>query len=307
MPVLIPVGVALAALLGLWILLVILKAVWAGMRKMSAEADLGASIPRGFRVKYAKVARDVGAFILVYPRWRMAKQDGTRDLRYRGNDVVKGFSVLELGRWRIVSRSVIRLYDFVITLRENGHTIALSSEETDKLDQLNSQAHRLWGRTVGGGLYHRFSGDPTQFEYFCAELYSSLGYRVEITPAVADGGFDLRMFRGGEKTLVECKCFGPSNPVGRPILQKLYGANAVEGASYLILVTTATFTKDAIAYAQQVGIELVDGSALAALCNRAWGGRPSVQQATPREAQLSHEDHLSHIPADMRGFRASFL
>ena len=100
--------------------------------------------------------------------------------------------------------------------------------------------------------------------------------------------------------LLECKCFEPSNSVGRPILQKLFGANAVEGAGHLILVTTATFSGEAIAYAREVGIELVDGSALIALCNRVWGIRPPARVTAAQHAQLSLEDHLSCMPSDIR-------
>ena len=86
-------------------------------------------------------------------------------------------------------------------------------------------------------------------------------------------------------------------------LQKLFGANAVERANHLILVTTATFSKKAIGYARDVGIELVDGPALVTLCNRVWGGRPPVRGATAQEAQLTLEDHLSRMPADIRNPR----
>ena len=302
-PVLIPVGVAFAVILLGWVLLLVLGAIRAGIRRLRAEAEIGLSIPRGFRVKPARTVREVGAVLLAYPQWRVAKKDGTRDLRCRDNTVVRGFSVLEIGRWRFVSRSVVRLYDFVTALRAMGHKIALSGEEAEKLNRINGQARLRWMGEASDGLYRRFSGDPTQFEQFCAKLYSCLGYRVEITPPVADGGFDLRMFRGGEKVLVECKCFRPASSVGRPVLQKLFGANAVERANHLILVTTAAFSKGAITYARDVGIELVDGPALVALCNRAWGGCPPVRGATAQEAQLSLEDHLSRMPADIRNPR----
>lgn len=195
------------------------------------------------------------------------------------------------------------LYDFVIALRGMGHKIAFSNEEAEKFNRINGQAQLRWTGEASDGLYRRFSGDPTQFEQFCAKLYGCLGYRVEVTPPVADGGFDLRMFRGGGKILVECKCFRPASSVGRPVLQKLFGANAVERANHLILVTTATFSKKAIGYARDVGIELVDGLALVTLCNRVWGGRPPVRGATAQEAQLTLEDHLSRMPADIRNPR----
>lgn len=299
MPVLVPIGLGAAGLLLLWFLLWIFRAAGARIRRSRAETELRIRLPKEIRAKPAKVVREIGAFVLVYPRWRMAKKDGTRDRRYRNNEVIKGYSVLELGRWRLVSRSVVRIYDLVIALRARGHAIALSSEETDKLNRNNFHDRRSsWD--AGEDLHRRFAGDPTQFEYFCAELYHGLGYRVEITSPVADGGFDLRMFRDGQMTLVECKCFKPSNSVGRPILQKLFGANAVEGAGHLILVTTATFSGEAIAYAREVGIELVDGSALIALCNRVWGIRPPARVTAAQHAQLSLEDHLSCMPSDIR-------
>ena len=300
MPVLVPAGLGAVGLLLLWFMSWIFRETRARIRRSRAGAELGIRLPQEIRAKPAKEVRGIGAFVLVYPRWKMAKKDGTRDRRYRNNEVVKGHSVLELGRWRLVSRSVIRLYDLVIELRSRGHAIALSSEEADKLNRLNFHDRARSSQSVGDDLHQRFAGDPTQFEYFCAELYHGLGYRVEITPPVADGGFGLRMFRDGQKTLVECKCFKPANSVGRPILQRLFGANAVEGADHLILVATATFSGEAIAYAREVGMELVDGSALVALCSRAWGICPSAPVATAQRTRLSLEDHLSRVPADIR-------
>lgn len=302
-PVLVLLGVVIAVFVVVWVLLMLANVVISGVRRLRAEADVGVRIPVGFWVKPAKINRETGAFILAYPRWQKANKDGTRNHRYRDNAVVRGFSVLEIGRWRFVSRSVVRLYDFVTALRAMGHKIALSNEEVEKLNRMNGQAQLRWMGEATDGLYRRFSRDPTQFEQFCAKLYSRLGYRVEVTPPVADGGFDLRMFRGGEKVLAECKCFGPASSVGRPVLQKLFGANAVERANHLILVTTATFSKGAIAYARDVGIELVDGPTLIALCNRAWEGHPPVRGATAQEVQLSLEDHLSRMPADIRNPR----
>lgn len=297
---LIPVLWLVVALVVALLLLQCVRALRSASRRRRAGADLGVRLPRGVRARPVKGTRRGGSFVLGYPRWRMARKDGTRNRRYRNNEVVEGISVLELGRWRLTSRSVFRFYDFVVALREHGHSIALSSEEATKMHRLGERAQWEWVQATSGGLHRRFADDPTQFEQFCAELYRRLGYEVEVTPPVADGGFDLSMVRRGERTLVECKCFGLSHPVGRPVLQKLYGANAVERADHLVLVTTAIFTREAVAYARQVGIELVDGTALTALCNRVYGSHPPTPTPTTKDAQLTREDHLANIPADIR-------
>ena len=135
----------------------LINAAIIGMRRLRAEADVGVRIPMGFRVKPAKINRETGAFILVYPRWQKANKDGTRNYRYRDNAVVKGFSVLELGRWRFASRSVLQFYDFVVRLRSMGHVIAPSREEMEKLNQVSARARLRWTGNTSGGLYHRFA------------------------------------------------------------------------------------------------------------------------------------------------------
>ena len=110
-PVLVLLGVVITVFVVVWVLLMLINAAIIGMRRLRAEADVGVRIPMGFRVKPAKINRETGAFILVYPRWQKANKDGTRNYRYRDNAVVKGFSVLELGRWRFASRSVLQFYE----------------------------------------------------------------------------------------------------------------------------------------------------------------------------------------------------
>lgn len=288
------------ALLGLSLVLWIIDVVLYHVRRHRAESQLGVRIPKGFRIRPAKVARSSGAFVLVYPRWRNARKDGTRNLRYRNNEVVEGLSTLEVGRWRLSSRCVFALYDFVVALRGRGHVIALSNEEAEKLTRLNEQEELRTAGVSRSRIYHRFASQPTQFEQFCAELYRGLGQQVEVTPPIADGGFDLRVLGPEGVTLVECKCFHPAQCVGRPVLQKLFGANAVEGAQHLVVMTTAAFSREARNYAQEVGMELIDGATLTTLCDQVWGGRPPVQGPTVQEVQLTREEHLEHFPADIR-------
>lgn len=113
--------------------------------------------------------------------------------------------------------------------------------------------------------------DGFEFENFCGEIFQRLGYRVEQTPPVRDGGRDLVLHaQGGEKIVVECK-HQPTGTVGRPVVQKLHSAVISSGASRGILVTTGRFSQDAIAHAESLSppVALVDRAILADLATRA--------------------------------------
>ena len=88
--------------------------------------------------------------------------------------------------------------------------------------------------------------------------------------------------------------------IGRPIIQKLQGANIVERAQGMMLITTSAFFAEAIKYAQQVGVNLVDGNQLVALCQQAFG--TNAQATIPESAfTLTRADIMARIPKDMRG------
>lgn len=116
-------------------------------------------------------------------------------------------------------------------------------------------------------LYRRFKDDPTAFEQWCAELMGLYGHRTEVTPPTNDGGLDVRMFKGRSKAIAECKCYRPyASPkvqkVGRELVQKLVGANAVEQADSLVFMTTSTYTSTATRYAEEQNILLLSGDDL---------------------------------------------
>jgi len=98
------------------------------------------------------------------------------------------------------------------------------------------------------------------FEYYVAEMFRDSGYHAVVTRATNDEGRDIIITKDGYKGFVECKRFKPNSSVGRPILQKLYGAK--EDAHEVYCVTTSFFTKDAIAYTRNKPIRLINGADL---------------------------------------------
>lgn len=103
--------------------------------------------------------------------------------------------------------------------------------------------------------------NPYQFEKVVGDYYRECGYVVHQTKRSNDGGKDLVMYKGGQTYYVEVKRYAKSNPVSRPLVQKLVGACHPVGAKG-IFVTSSRFTKEAIAEAHRSNIELIDGNQL---------------------------------------------
>ena len=112
--------------------------------------------------------------------------------------------------------------------------------------------------------------EPAFFEKVVVELIAAMGYgKGKVTSRSHDGGIDGLVSTdelGFRPIYTQAKRYGKDNSVGRPMLQSFVGA--LNGARNGVFITTSTFTKDAIAYAQNypnATISLIDGRRLADL------------------------------------------
>ena len=103
-----------------------------------------------------------------------------------------------------------------------------------------------------------------EFEIFCQTLVEKMGFTTEGTKASGDGGIDILAYNKktllSGKYIIQCKRYKGS--VGEPIIRDLYGVVSSERANKGILMTTGYFTKQAIAFAENKQIELIDGEEL---------------------------------------------
>jgi restriction system protein len=107
---------------------------------------------------------------------------------------------------------------------------------------------------------------PRRFELLVAELFREHGYAVRLTKAARDGGYDVVLLeRGsGEQTLIECKRYQVGRRVGVGAVRQLLGVQLREAARHAKLVTTSSFTREAVKEVAQVErnspftLELVD-------------------------------------------------
>lgn len=100
------------------------------------------------------------------------------------------------------------------------------------------------------------------FEQLVGEAYRRQGYGVTERGGVgADGGIDLEL-RTKDKTLVvQCKRW-KVRTIGVELVRELYGAMVGEEAHGAIFVTSGSYTPDAIDFARDKPIKLVNGREL---------------------------------------------
>ncbi|MGC3993057.1 MAG: restriction endonuclease [Propionicimonas sp.] len=106
--------------------------------------------------------------------------------------------------------------------------------------------------------------DWRQFEDLVGSAYRLQGYAVLPTSPGADGGIDLILTRGSERIFVQCKHWKEWQ-VGAPVIRELFGLVAANRATRGIVVTSGTFSREAIEFGRQTGTELLDGPAVMAL------------------------------------------
>ncbi|MCB2181317.1 MAG: restriction endonuclease [Desulfobulbaceae bacterium] len=101
-----------------------------------------------------------------------------------------------------------------------------------------------------------------QFEILVGEYYRQEGYKVEeVGGGGADGGVDLILHKNEEKYLIQCKQW-KAYKVGVKPVRELLGVMVGSGASGGIVVTSGEFSRDAISYARENRIQLVNGAEL---------------------------------------------
>jgi restriction system protein len=110
------------------------------------------------------------------------------------------------------------------------------------------------------------SMNGSEFERFVADAFRKMGYAVEVTGGVSDHGVDLLMRKDDQLIAVQCKCW--SGSVGEPVVRDFWGSLMNSGAQFGYIVTTSSFTDQALAFAQGKSIGFIDLDALVNLAIR---------------------------------------
>ena len=132
------------------------------------------------------------------------------------------------------------------------------------------------------------------FERLVGEAFRRQGYRVEETGlGGADGGIDLILSRGGQRTLVQCKQW-QRRQVPVNVVREMYGLLGHHGAHRVRIAALGGYTRDAERFAAGKPIELIDGPALLALVRSVQDAGPApAHSATPRIEPVLATSHDS--------------
>lgn len=102
------------------------------------------------------------------------------------------------------------------------------------------------------------------FEELLAEAYRRQGYRVTEGGYGADGGIDLELRKDDQLTLVQCKQW-KTQKVGVNVVREMFGVLTAHQANRFIIISSGTFTQQAIDFASDKPMALVDGNKLLSL------------------------------------------
>ena len=169
--------------------------------------------------------------------------------------------------------------DFKTPASSKAITSSAASDTTDitPQDELEDAFQKINSALVSDVLDEIVAQTPSFFENLVVQLLVKMGYGGSLADAgrilgkTGDEGIDgvIREDKlGFDLIYIQAKRWDLGNSVGRPEIQKFVGALAGAGASKGLFITTASFSKEAYAYAEKqhtTKIVLVDGKALANL------------------------------------------
>lgn len=138
-----------------------------------------------------------------------------------------------------------------------------------------------------------------EFEMLVGEGFRLQGYQVvETGGGGADGGVDLVLSKpgknGGEKFLVQCKQWR-AYKVGVDVVRELYGVMAARGATGGFVVTSGSYTDEAISFASGRNVTLIDGPKLRGLLQQA---RASASSSAPARSGTQPLTQKKVAPAE---------
>lgn len=104
------------------------------------------------------------------------------------------------------------------------------------------------------------SSNGDDFENLIVRLYEAMGYASKRIGRHGDQGGDVIASKDGENILIQAKNY--QGTVGNAAVQHANAAMPHYGCNKAIVITTSSFTKEAIELAKSNSVELIDGKLL---------------------------------------------
>jgi restriction system protein len=133
--------------------------------------------------------------------------------------------------------------------------LAATPEETPTI---SSERSVSWNKQVFADIEWR------RFEAVCERLFAQSGFKTKSQSHGADGGVDIWMYSAhaeGPVSIAQCKHFR-SKEVDVKLIREFFGVMSSHKLQRGAFVTTSTFTADAQKFANENGINALDGDKL---------------------------------------------
>lgn len=145
---------------------------------------------------------------------------------------------------------------------------ALSFAKTQHRElEKKQREHAAWERNYGLAQVHELDKlGGVEFEEYLAGLFRKQGFKVELTPSSGDYGADLLLIKDGKRIAVQAKRYAGS--VGVAAVQEALSGMAYYQCSAAWVVTTGTFTPNAVELAEKSNVRLIGRAELGMMIAR---------------------------------------
>lgn len=140
-------------------------------------------------------------------------------------------------------------------------------------------------------LTHLLNLQPYEFENLLGQLFINMGYKAEVTQASKDTGIDIiisiEKFGLSHLWFVQAKRY--TEPIGVKQIREYSSLRYRDKIDGVIIVTTSSYTKDAIQEADDHNVKLIDGILLLKMLNHYMSSH-KVQSVNKTDLNESIED-----------------
>lgn len=136
--------------------------------------------------------------------------------------------------------------------------IGLLASPPEQTPTISTERSVSWNKQVFADIEWR------RFEAVCERLFAQSGFKTKSQSHGADGGVDVWMYSAhaeGPVSIAQCKHFR-SKEVDVKLIREFYGVMSSHKLQRGTFVTTSTFTADAQKFANENGINALDGDKL---------------------------------------------
>jgi len=106
-----------------------------------------------------------------------------------------------------------------------------------------------------------------RFEEVCMEYLRIKNCNANVTGIGADGGIDIKIADKNGRILAIGQCKAWNKPVGVSLIREFYGVMASEQIKHGIFFTTSIYSQDAIEFARNKSLQLINGDEFIRLIN----------------------------------------